>query len=55
MTVFDKISFFKKKENENKNLQGISLIIFWDFSMFYQTFLSTHVKRSTSIAYKHGI
>ena len=30
-------------------------IIFWDFSMFYQTFFSPQVKRCAIIAYKHGI
>ena len=33
----------------------IILIIFWDFLMFYQTFLSPHVKLCTIITYKHGI
>ena len=33
----------------------ISLIIFWDFSMFYQIFLSSQVKRWAIITYKHGI
>ena len=28
---------------------------FWDFSMFYQIFLSAQVKRWTIITYKHGI
>ena len=32
----------------------ISFIIFWDFSMFYQNFLSPQVKRWTIISYKHG-
>ena len=30
-------------------------IIFWDFLMFYQTFLSPQVKRWTIITYKHRI
>ena len=33
----------------------ISFIIFWDFSMFYQTFLSPPVKRWPIITYKHGM
>ena len=32
-----------------------SFIIFWDFSMFYQIFLSSQVKRWAIIAYKHCI
>ena len=31
------------------------IIIFWDFSMFYQIFLSPQVKRMAIITYKHGI
>ena len=33
----------------------ISFIMFWDFSMFYQIFLSPQVKRCAIITYKHGI
>ena len=33
----------------------ISFKIFWDFSMFYQIFLSLQVNRSAIITYKHGI
>ena len=33
----------------------ISFIIFSDFSMFYQIFLSPQVKRWVIITYKHGI
>ena len=33
----------------------ISFIIFWDFPMFYQIFLSLQVKRWAIITYKHGI
>ena len=33
----------------------IIFIIFWDFLMFYQTWLSPQVKRCTIITYKHGI
>ena len=33
----------------------ISFIIFCDFSMFYQIFLSPEVKRWAIITYKHGI
>ena len=39
----------------NKNFQAISFIIFCDFSMFYQIFLSPQVKWWTIITYKHGI
>ena len=34
---------------------AISCIIFWDFPMFYQIFLSPQVKRWAIISYKHGI
>ena len=34
---------------------AISCIIFWDFPMFYQIFLSPQVKRWAIITYKHGI
>ena len=33
----------------------IIFIIFWDFSIFYQIFLSAPVKRSVTISNKHGI
>ena len=33
----------------------ISFIIVWDFSMFYQIFLSPQVKQWTIITYKYGI
>ena len=33
----------------------ISFIIFWDFSMFYQIFLTPQVKGWAIITYKHGI
>ena len=33
----------------------INFIIFWDFSMFYQIFLSSQVKRWAIIIYKHGV
>ena len=33
----------------------ISFIIFWDFSMFYQTFLSPQAKRWAIITDKHGV
>ena len=32
-----------------------SFIIFWNFSMFYQTFLSPQLKRCAIITYKHGM
>ena len=37
------------------NLPTILVILFWDFSMFYQMFLSTQVKRNVIISNKHGI
>ena len=33
----------------------ITFIIFWDFLMFYQIFLSPQVKRYGIITYEHGI
>ena len=36
-------------------MQTISFIIFWDFAMFYQNFLSAQVKWWAIINYKHGI
>ena len=33
----------------------VSFIIFWDFSMFYQIFPSSQLKRWAIITYKHGI
>ena len=36
-------------------LTAISFIIFCDFSMFYQIFLSPQVKQWKIITYKHGI
>ena len=33
----------------------ITLIIFWDFLMFHQVFLSPQVKRDAIITYKHGL
>ena len=36
-------------------LPTIIFIIFWDFLMFYQVFLSLQVKRWMIISYKHGI
>ena len=40
---------------QKKILQATSFTIFWDFSMFYQIFLSPQVKRWAIIAYKQGI
>ena len=37
------------------DITTISFIIFWDFSMFYQIFLSPQVERCAIITYKHGI
>ena len=33
----------------------VSFMMFWDFSMFYQIFLSPQVKRRAIIRYKHAI
>ena len=33
----------------------ITFIIFWDFLMFYQIFLSPQVKRCAIVTYKHGL
>ena len=38
-----------------KIVAAISFTIFWDFSMFYQIFISLQVKRWVIITYKHGI
>ena len=37
------------------SLTTIIFIIFWDFLIFYQSFLSPQVKRYAIITYKHGI
>ena len=45
-----------KTENSYMTYQAtITFIIFWDFSMFYQIFLSAQVKRCVLTTYKHGI
>ena len=66
MTVFNKfvnVALFgavnkdkkkKKKENFADNLFH-NILIFLNFLMFYQIFLSPQVKRCVIIAYKHGI
>ena len=38
-----------------EKLSTIIFIVFWDFLMFYQIFLSPQVKRCTIIVYKHCI
>ena len=38
-----------------KAIATIIFIIFWDFLMFHQIFLSPQVKRCAIITYKHGI
>ena len=38
-----------------KVFAAIFFIIFWDFLMFHQIFLSPQVKRCAIITYKHGI
>ena len=37
------------------HLSPIISMIFWDFLMFYQIFLSPQVKRCPIIAYKHSV
>ena len=39
----------------NRVVRAIMVIIFWDFLMFDQTFLSPQVKQSAIISNKHGI
>ena len=39
----------------NRVVCAIMVIIFWDFLMFDQTFLSPQVKQSAIISNKHGI
>ena len=55
MTVFYQLELFIKTENQKKIFQTITFIIFWDFLMFYQIFLSPQVKRSAVITYKNGL
>ena len=38
-----------------ENFQTIMVIIFWDFTLFDQIFLSSQEKRSLIISNKHGI
>ena len=45
----------KKEIVEVLKQATISCKIFWDFSIFYQIFLSAQVKRWTIISYKYGI
>ena len=45
----------KKIKKQNKILQAISFIIFLDFLMFYQIFVSPQMERCAIITYKHGI
>ena len=44
-----------KAVKQQKILKTIMGIIFWDFLMFDQTFLSRETKRSKIIGNKHGI
>ena len=44
-----------KIKKYKKILQAIMVMIFWDFLMFYQIFLSTQVKRREIISNKYGI
>ena len=51
--VFKKNHFMSNKQHFLQ--YTISFIIFWDFPMFNQIFLSPYVKRCAIITYKHGI
>ena len=42
-------------KNSMSKVATINCIIFWDFMMFYQAFLSPQVKRCAITTYKHGI
>ena len=54
--LFDSIyGFLYKSCLLNSNQSAIIFIIFWDFLMFYQIFLSPQVKRCAIITYKHGM
>ena len=44
-----------KAVKQQKILKTIMGIIFWDFLMFDQTFLSRETKRSMIISNKHGL
>ena len=45
----------KKRKLFIKMQSTIMVIIFWDFLILYQTFLSPQVKRSVIISNRHGI
>ena len=53
--VISELKFKWLQWEPNPQLPTISFIIFWDFSMFFQIFLSPQVKRWAIITYKHGI
>ena len=55
MTIFNKISCLSKQKKQKDIFKIVSFIIFWDFPIFYQIFLSAQVKRWEIITYKHGI
>ena len=52
-----KINLMKRwTENSDMTSQAtITFILSWDFSIFYQIFLSAQVKRCALTTYKHGI
>ena len=50
MVIFKEFIYMDKT-----SMSAISFIIFWDFSMLHQIFLSSQVKRLAVITYKHGI
>ena len=54
MTVLTKLAV-NKNMKAKKNLHTTTCIIFWDYAMFYEIFLSPKVKRCEIITYKHGI
>ena len=45
----------RQLQNSLVSVTTISFIIFWDFSMFYQIFLSPQVKWGAIITHKHDI
>ena len=53
--TLNSLSFIPKSSGVAVGKFTILAIIFWDFLMFYQTFLSPQVKRIVIISNKHGI
>ena len=59
MQIFESLLAFLNKECapgiDSWVQPTISFLISWDFSMFYQIYLSPQMKRWAIITYKHGI